>query len=73
MLGSPDGTGCDYLFLMVGIELTNLEGHVAKMEESRSAFKILTGTPTVKRPFEGLRLRREENIRIYIKKIKELD
>ena len=54
MLGSPDGTGCDYLFLMVGIELTNLEGHVAKMEESRSAFKILTGTPTVKRPFEGL-------------------
>ena len=25
-------------------------GHVARMEESRSAFKILTGKPTVKRP-----------------------
>ena len=25
-------------------------GHVARMEESRSAFKILTGTPTGKRP-----------------------
>jgi len=25
-------------------------GHVARMEEGRSAFKILTGTPTGKRP-----------------------
>jgi len=25
-------------------------GHIARMEESRSAFKILTGTPTGKRP-----------------------
>ena len=25
-------------------------GHVAKMEEGRSAFKILTGKPTGKRP-----------------------
>ena len=25
-------------------------GHVARMEESRSAFKILTGEPTGKRP-----------------------
>ena len=25
-------------------------GHVARMEEGRSAFKILTGTPTRKRP-----------------------
>ena len=32
-------------------------GHVARMEESRSAFKILTGTPTAKRPFERLRRR----------------
>ena len=29
-------------------------GHVARMEEGRSAFKILTGKPTVKRPSEGL-------------------
>ena len=26
-------------------------GHVARVEESRSAFKILTGKPTGKRPF----------------------
>ena len=26
-------------------------GHVARMEEGRSAFKILTGKPTGKRPF----------------------
>ena len=25
-------------------------GHVARMEEGRSAFKILTGKPTAKRP-----------------------
>ena len=29
-------------------------GHVARMEESRSAFKILTGKPTGKRPLGGL-------------------
>ena len=27
-----------------------LAGHVARMEEGRSAFKILTGKPTGKRP-----------------------
>ena len=25
-------------------------GYIARMEEGRSAFKILTGTPTIKRP-----------------------
>ena len=29
-------------------------GHVARMEEGRSAFKILTGKPTGKRPLGGL-------------------
>ena len=29
-------------------------GHVARMEEGRSAFKILTGKPTGKRPGGGL-------------------
>ena len=29
-------------------------GHVARMEEDKSAFKILTGIPTGKRPFEDL-------------------
>ena len=35
-------------------------GHVARMKEGRSAFKILTGKPTAKRP----RHRWEENIRM---------
>ena len=29
-------------------------GHVARMEEGRSAFKISTGKPTGKRPLGGL-------------------
>ena len=29
-------------------------GHVARMKEGRSAFKILTGKPTRKRPLESL-------------------
>ena len=28
-------------------------GHVARMEESRSSFKTLTGTPTGKRPLRS--------------------
>ena len=38
-------------------------GHV-KMEEGRSAFKILTGKPTGKRPIERLRRTWEGNIRM---------
>ena len=36
------------------------------MEESRSAFKILTGKPTGKRPFGRLRHRWKDNILIGI-------
>ena len=32
-------------------------GHVARMEEGKSAFKILTGKPTGKRPIGRLRCR----------------
>ena len=39
-------------------------GHVAGMEEGRSAFNILTGKPTGKRPFRRPRRRWEDNIRI---------
>ena len=39
------------------------------MEEDRSAFKILTGTPTGNRPLGKLRRRREDNIRIDLKEI----
>ena len=34
-------------------------GHVARVEEGRSAFKILTGTPTGKRSLGRPRRRRE--------------
>ena len=39
-------------------------GHVARMEEGRSAFKILTGKPTRKRPLGRCRRRWEDNIRM---------
>ena len=37
-------------------------GHVARMEESRSTFQILTGKPTGKRPLGRPRRRWEYNI-----------
>ena len=37
-------------------------GHVARMEEGRSAFKILTGKPTGKRPLRRPRGRWKDNI-----------
>ena len=44
-------------------------GHVARMEEGRSSFKILTGKPTGKRPLERPRRRRENNIRMDLEEI----
>ena len=44
-------------------------GHVARMEEGRSAFKILTGTPTGKIPLGRPWRRWEDNIRIDLKEI----
>ena len=38
--------------------------HAARMEEGRSAFKILTGTPAGKRPLGRPRRRWEDNIRM---------
>ena len=43
--------------------------YVVRMEESRSAIKILTGTPTGKRPLGRPRRRCEDNIRISPKEI----
>ena len=42
-------------------------GHVARMEEGRSAFKILTGTPEGKRPLGRPRRRWKGNIRMDLK------
>ena len=44
-------------------------GHVARMEEGSSVFKILTGTPTGKRPLGRPRRRSEDNIRMKLKEI----
>ena len=44
------------------------EGHIARMEDDRSAFKILTGRPTGKRP-SGRPRRRWDNIRMDLKEI----
>ena len=44
-------------------------GHVARMEEGRGVLKILTGTPTGKRPLGRPRRRWEDNIRMDLKKI----
>ena len=44
-------------------------GHVARMEEGKSAFKMLTGKPTGKRPFGRPRRRWEDNIRMDLKEI----
>ena len=44
-------------------------GHVARMEEGRSVFKILTGKPTGKRPLGRPRRRWEDNIRMDLEEI----
>ena len=44
-------------------------GYVARMEESRSAFKILTGKLTGKRPLGRPRRRWEDNIRMDLEEI----
>ena len=42
-------------------------GHVARMEEDKSAFKILTDTPTGKIHLGRIRRRWEDNIRMDLK------
>ena len=44
-------------------------GHVARLEEGRSTFKILSGKPTGKRPLGRPSRRREGNIRVDLKEI----
>ena len=44
-------------------------GHVARMEEGRSAFKILTVKPTGKRPLGRPRRRLEDNIGMNLEEI----
>ena len=44
-------------------------GHLAKLKEGRSVFKILTGTPAGKKPLGSSRHRWEDNIRMDLKEI----
>ena len=44
-------------------------GHVARVEEGRSAFKFFSGIPTRKRPLGRPRRRWEDNIRMDLKEI----
>ena len=44
-------------------------GHVARMEEGRSVFQILTGTPRGKRLLGMSRRRSENNVRMDLKEI----
>ena len=44
-------------------------GHVVRMEEGRSSFKILTGKPTGKIPLGRARCRWEDNIRMDLEEI----
>ena len=44
-------------------------GHVARMEEDRDAFKMITGKPTGKRPLGRPRRRWEDDIRMDLKEI----
>ena len=44
-------------------------GHVARMEEGRSTFKIFTGNPTGKRPIGRSSPRWEDNIRMVLEEI----
>ena len=46
-------------------------GHVARVEEGWSAFKILTGNPTGKRPLGRPRRRWEDNIRMDLEEMYE--
>ena len=40
-----------YIFITIWFRRLRWAGRVARMEEGRNAFKILTGKPTGKRPF----------------------
>ena len=54
---------------MIKSRRLRLTGHVVTLEEDRSAFKILTGKPTRRRPLRRPRHKWEDNIRMDIKEI----
>ena len=63
------GESSFYVVRVIKCRRLRWAGHVARMEERRSAFKILTGKPTGNRPLRRPRCRWEGNIRMYLKEI----
>ena len=57
------------IFRVIKYRRLRWAGHVARMKEGRSAFKILTGKPTGKRPLGRPRRRWEDNIRMDLEEI----
>ena len=51
------------------MSISSWAGHIARMEEGRSASKVSTGKPTGKRRLGRPRRRWEDNIRMYLKQI----
>ncbi|KAJ4429753.1 hypothetical protein ANN_21957 [Periplaneta americana] len=45
------------------------EGHVARMGESRNAYRVLVGRPEGKRPLGRPRRRWEDNIKMYLREV----
>ena len=58
-----------YIVRVIKTRRLRWAGHVARMQEGRSAFKILTGKPTGKRPLGRPRRRWEDNIRMDLEQI----
>ena len=67
-MGSGEDTTMRNL-IVYAVYLIRWAGHVARMEEARSAFKISTGKPRGKMPLRRSRCRWEYNIRMDIKEI----
>ena len=67
----PSNSLCRSLNIVRGIKSLRLRwaDHVARMEEGRNTFKILTRTPAGKRPFGRPKRRWEDNIRMDLKEI----
>ena len=76
-LGSGEGLKEELLSLyrspnivrVIKSRISRRAGHVARMEEGRSAFKMITGKPTGKRPLGRSRRRWEDNIRMDLEEI----
>ena len=57
------------IFKVIKFRISRWAGHIARMKEGRSAFKMLTGKPTGKIPLGRPRGRWEDNIKMDLKEI----